>query len=213
MLEKNVSQTILRRLPVYLHYLLTLKGTKKNVSASMIASHFGLNDVQVRKDLGAVSGTGRPKTGYDVSELIEQIENCLGCRNETKAILVGAGNLGKALLSYDGFADFGLTIVAAFDTDPALVGASIHGKAVRALADMEAFCREGRIRLGIITTPAEAAQGVCDRMVRCGVRAVWNFAPTILVAPEGVLTENENLASSLAVLSTHLMTRAPEENP
>ena len=210
MLEKNVSQTILRRLPVYLHYLRSLRGAKKNVSASMIASHFGLNDVQVRKDLAAVSGTGRPKTGYDVNELIEQLEGCLGCRTETKAVLVGAGNLGKALLSYDGFADFGLTIVAAFDTDPALVGASIHGKTVRPLSDMEAVCREGRIRLGIITTPAEAAQGVCERMVRCGVRAVWNFAPTILVAPAGVLTENENLASSLAVLSTHLTARAPE---
>lgn len=210
MTERTVSPTILRRLPVYLHYLTSLRGKKRNVSASVIAAHFGLNDVQVRKDLGAVSGTGRPKTGYDVEELIDQMERCLGCRSETKAVLVGAGNLGRALLSYGGFADYGLHIVAAFDADESLCGAGAGGKPVYPMSQMEDFCRQEGVRLGIITVPVDAAQAVCDRMVACGIRAVWNFSPTLLTAPKDVLTENENLASSLAVLSRHLMTPGGE---
>jgi NADH/NAD ratio-sensing transcriptional regulator Rex len=113
--DKTISVQTLRRLPVYLHYLNSIKNSQKNISATAISGAFGLNDVQVRKDLGAVSGSGRPKTGYVVKELIEQIEQYLGCKSETKTVLIGAGNLGKALLSYDGFHDFGLNIIAAFD--------------------------------------------------------------------------------------------------
>lgn len=202
--EKNVSVTTLRRLPVYLHYLNSIKGRRKNISAAAIAESFGLNDVQVRKDLGAVSGSGRPKTGYDVEGLIKQLEECLGCKNETKTILVGAGNLGKALLSYNGFADYGLNIIAAFDTDASVVGAYVNGKPILPLSDIETVCFEEKIKLGIITTPVTFAQETCDRLISCGIKAIWNFAPTILRAPENVLIENENLASSLAILSKHL---------
>jgi redox-sensing transcriptional repressor len=209
-MEDDISPAILRRLPVYRHYLLGIRESRKNVSASMIAAHFGLNDVQVRKDLGIVSGTGRPKTGYDVEQLIGQIEKCLGCRDVTDAILVGAGNLGRALLSYSGFSDYGLNILAAFDTDPALVHTVINGKIILPAAEMEPFCFEKGIRLGIIATPVNFAQSVCDRLISCGVKALWNFAPTILKTPEGVLVENENLASSLAILSKHLRAKAGE---
>ena len=201
---KEISLSTLRRLPVYLHYLNSVRGSRENISASAIAAYFGLNDVQVRKDLGMVSGTGRPKTGYNVEALIAEIEECLDCRTETKAILVGAGNLGKALLSYGGFSDFGLSIVAAFDSDGERIGSRIAGKPVLPMAELETVCLQQGIRLGIITVPVECAQGVCDRLVSCGVRAIWNFAPTILKTPADVLTENENLASSLAILSKHL---------
>lgn len=202
----EVSETTLRRLPVYLHYLTRVQGERKNISASMIAAHFGLNDVQVRKDLAAISGTGRPKTGYDVTELIGQIQHSLDCGSETKAILVGAGNLGRALLSYAGFADFGLNIVAAFDTDMERIGMRINGKPVLSLDTLERVCFDEQIRLGIITVPVAVAQDICDRLVRAGTRAIWNFSPTILKTPPDVLTENENLASSLAILSRHLQT-------
>jgi redox-sensing transcriptional repressor len=202
--DKSISETTLRRLPIYLHYLNSIKGKRKNVSAAIIAASFGLNDVQVRKDLGVVSGTGRPKTGYDTEELISQIEDCLGYRNETKTILVGAGNLGKALLSYNGFKDYGLDIIAAFDINPAIVGITVNGKPVLPLTDIEKICFEKNIKLGIITTPVEFAQSTCERLVSYGIRAIWNFSPTILRAPENVLIENENLASSLALLSKHL---------
>lgn len=202
--NKHISETTLRRLPVYLHYLNSVRGTRKNISASVIAEIFGLNDVQVRKDLAAVSGTGRPKTGYDTEELISQIENCLGYKNTTQTILVGAGNLGKALLSYDGFTDYGLNIIAAFDVNPLTVGTMINGKPVLPLSDLETVCDVKKIRLGIITTPVDAAQRTCDKLIAYGIKAIWNFSPTILKAPESVLIENENLASSLALLSKHL---------
>ncbi|MDO4543445.1 MAG: redox-sensing transcriptional repressor Rex [Clostridia bacterium] len=204
-MNRYVPISTLRRLPVYLHYVRSIKGERKNVSAAVIAEFFGLNPVQVRKDLAAVSGTGKPKTGYDVEELICQIESCLDCNNETKSVLIGAGNLGSALLSYNGFSDYGINIVAAFDTDPETVGKSIGGKPVLPLSDLESICRFSKIRLGIITVPAGSAQEICDRLVSCGITAVWNFAPTILKAKDGVLIENENLASSLAILSRHLL--------
>ena len=128
-----------------------------------------------------------------------------------RIVLVGAGNLGKALLSYDGFSDYGLDVIAAFDTDSTLTGTLISGKPVLPMEDLEVVCTEKKIHLGIITVPVAAAQSVCDQLISFGIRAIWNFAPTILKVPKGVLVENENLASSLAVLSQHLQAgRAPD---
>ena len=202
--DKNISLQTLRRLPVYLHYLKVIKDECQSISATAIAEKFGLNDVQVRKDLAAVSGSGRPKTGYFTDELISQIESYLGCRSDTKTVLIGAGNLGKALMSYDGFDDFGIDIIAAFDTSEEVYGKMVNGKPILSSEDLEEVCLNKNIRLGIITVPAYGAQSVCDELVSYGVKAIWNFAPTILKVPEGVIVENENLASSLAVLSKHL---------
>lgn len=202
--DKNISLQTLRRLPVYLHHLKAIKNECPSVSATSIAEKFGLNDVQVRKDLAAVSGSGRPKTGYFTDELILQIENYLGCRSETETVLIGAGNLGKALMSYNGFSDYGINIIAAFDNDPNVFGNTVSGKPVLSAEELGTVCRDKNIKLGIITVPACEAQSVCDELVSYGIKAIWNFAPTILRVPSGVLVENENLASSLAVLSKHL---------
>lgn len=202
--DKNISLQTLRRLPVYLHYLKVIKDEIPSISATAIAEKFGLNDVQVRKDLAAVSGSGRPKTGYFTDELISQIENYLGYRSDTKTVLIGAGNLGKALLSYDGFYDYGIDIIAAFDTSEEVYGKMVNGKPILSPEDLGEVCLNRNIRLGIITVPASRAQSVCDELVSYGVKAIWNFAPTILKVPDGVIVENENLASSLAVLSKHL---------
>ena len=207
--EKSVSLQTLRRLPVYLHYLRTVQSRYAHISATAIAEKLGLNDVQVRKDLAAVSGSGRPKTGYSTDELIGQLEAYLGCTSLSPAVLVGAGNLGKALLSYSGFADYGLEIIAAFDRDAALHGVRVNGKPILAPTRMREVCEASHVRLGIITTPAAAAQQTCDELISYGVRAVWNFAPTVLRVPPDVQVEHENLASSLAVLYRHL--RAAEE--
>ena len=202
--EKTISVRTLRRLPVYLHYLHSIKDLQKNISATSISTTFGLNDVQVRKDLGAVSGSGRPKTGYVIEELIQQIEKYLGCKTETKTILVGAGNLGKALLTYQGFEDFGLNIIAAFDKSKEIVGTKINGKPVLEIKKIKEVCQKKQIQLGIITVPVSSAQKVCDELVSYGIKGIWNFAPTILKVPDDVIVENENLASSLAILSKHL---------
>ena len=204
MSDKNVSIQTLRRLPVYLHYLKSLGGAVPSVSATVIAEALGLNDVQVRKDLGSVSCSGRPKKGYVPAELIEELEDYLGCNSATPAVLIGAGNLGRALLSYGGFSDYGLEIVAAFDRSESVVGSAAGGKIVLPLSDLGRVCEHKRVQLGILTVPASEAQKAADQLVGHGIKAIWNFAPTVLKVPFGVLVENENLASSLAVLSKHL---------
>ena len=200
----TVSIQTLRRLPLYLHYLKSVRGALPRISATVLADALGFNDVQVRKDLGSVSGHGRPKKGYETEELIADLELYLGCDSRTPAVLIGAGNLGRALLSYGGFSDYGLEIVAAFDSSDAVVGTTAGKKTVMGMDKLRTICEENGVRLGIITVPAAGAQSACDKLVECGVKAIWNFAPTTLKVPHGVLVENENLASSLAVLSKHL---------
>lgn len=203
----GISKKTLERLPIYYHYLLDKKQEQMTyISAPVIAVGLNLNEVQVRKELALVSKrAGKPKTGFLVEELIADIEDFLGYRNVNQAALAGAGSLGRALLSYQGFQQYGLEIVAAFDTDDEIIGKIIAGKPVFPLDKMGNLCRRMSIHIGIITTPAEYAQSVCDWMVASGVRAVWNFAPVHLSVPDHVLLQNENMAASLALLSKYLM--------
>jgi len=193
------------RLPSYLSYLKSLpEGDNEYVSATTVAMALGLNDVQVRKDLACVSKKGRPKLGYVTEELIKDIESFLGYDDLNDAIIVGAGRLGGALMSYDGFKEYGLNIVAAFDVDESKVGTEICGKKVLPMDKMAELCERMKIRIGIITVPAHAAQMVCDMLVKSGIYAIWNFAPTHLKVPDNILVQQENMAASLAVLSVHL---------
>lgn len=195
----------LRRLPTYLYYLKKLAAQGREVvSCTRIAAEFGQDPTQVRKDLAGTGITGKPKVGYPVAELIRAIEHFLGWDNRTDAFLAGAGNLGSALMGYQGFAEHGLNIVAAFDTDPAKVGTSIHGKPVMDLEKLPALAERMKIRLGIIAVPVAAAQGVADLMVRGGIQAIWNFSPAAITIPPQVIIEREDLSSGLAVLSRRL---------
>jgi len=211
----SVSLKTLRRLPGYLGYLKTLPSLRvAHISATAVAEALGLNDVQVRKDLAAVSRVGgKPKVGYAVDSLIADIEHFLGYDNTENAVIVGAGNLGRALLSYEGFSRYGMDIVAAFDKSPAAVGQSFGGKRVFPLEKLPDLCARLKIRIGILTVPSGAAQEAADLLVQSGVIAIWNFAPVRLSVPEGIHVQNENLVSSLSVLSKHLseMLLAEEE--
>lgn len=200
----SLSDTVIRRLPLYLHFLRQQPSQTQNVSATGIAAGLGLGDVQVRKDLALISGAGKPKIGYDRLELIDALEDALGNRNKKPAVIAGAGKLGTAFLEFDGFADFGINIAAAFDSDTKKTGYSGSGKYIYPMADFEDFCRTENIVIGIVTVPASAAQDVCDKMVASGIKAIWNFAPVRPTVPDGVLLQNENLASSLALLSSRL---------
>jgi redox-sensing transcriptional repressor len=172
------------------------------VSSTKIARALGLGEVQVRKDLGGVCGKGGPRIGYRREQLIDDLEAALGTRSKTQVIVVGAGKLGLALSSYAGFGRFGLDIVAAFDIDAG--EKDIKGSAcpVLPMERLEEFCRNYDIRIGILTVPADAANDVCDKMVRCGITAIWNFAPVKLRVPDNVTVYNENLALSLAHLKS-----------
>jgi redox-sensing transcriptional repressor len=203
--KKPISLQTLKRLPIYLQYLKSLKGEDVvHISATAIAVALGLNHVQVRKDLAAVSDKGKPKIGYALTELIIDIECFLGYDNVQSAILVGAGNLGRALLCYGGFNKYNLEIVAAFDHDETLIGSKVNGKQVLSLNKLSNLCARMKIKIGIITVPDYEAQAVCDLLVDSGVLAIWNFAPVNLIVPEEVIVQNENIGSSLAILSKHL---------
>ena len=196
------SRAALGRLPTYLSHIRKLQAAgETSTSATAIAKALGMGEVQVRKDLSAVSGTGKTKTGYLVSDLADALEKHLGCHHKTLAVLVGAGELGRALLNYGGFADYGAEIAAAFDIDPARTTPAANGKPVYPMERLEEFLRETPVSIGIITVPAGAAQEVCDRLVASGVRAIWSFAPAQLQTPPNVIVQQENLALSLACLN------------
>lgn len=207
-----ISSATLKRLPIYLNYLKSLPQDRPaNISATALASALGLGEVQVRKDLASVCEGGKPKIGYIVEDLISSIEEFLGYKDTNDAVIVGAGKLGKALLDYTGFKNYGLNIVAAFDIDAALQGKTETGKSIFALDKFEDLCRRLKIKIGIITVPANCAQEVCDMMVKNGIKAIWNFAPTHLNVPDDILVHHENIAASLAVLSNHLTERLNSE--
>ncbi len=202
-LSQSISVQTMKRLPTYLNYLKSLD-PDRNVSSTEIAKALGLHDVQVRKDLSAVSSGGKPRVGYSVKALMEDLKEFLGYNAINKAVLVGAGNLGRALMSYRGFEEYGLRIVAGFDLFPDTVIHDDVGKPILSLDELSDFCQTNGIRIGVITTPGKAAQEACDLLIRGGIKAIWNFAPAHLTVPDGVLVQNENMASSLALLSKHL---------
>ena len=208
--QKEISKAVLKRLPGYLEYLKSLpENASPYISATTLANALNMGEVLVRKDLAMVSSGGRPKIGYLRESLIEDISQFLGYDNTTEAILVGAGKLGQALLGYNGFGAYGLNICAAFDAKP--VSNRLEGKAVYSMDKMENFCLVNKVLMGIITVPAAYAQQVCDQMIACGIKAIWNFAPTHLDVPEHILVQNENMATSLAVLSMHLQAQIKDK--
>ena len=209
--EKKISKSVLKRLPGYLTYLKNMpENAPLHISATALANALGMGEVQVRKDLAMVSDGGRPKIGYLRESLIDDIEQFLGYDNTTDAVLIGAGKLGRALMAYNGFSEYGLNILAAFDARPKAEKTE-EGKPIYHIDKLEKFCRSHKVLMGIITVPAEGAQGVADQLVAGGIKAIWNFAPTHLDVPQGILVQNENMATSLAVLSVHLQRQIKEE--
>ena len=208
---KKISKSVLKRLPGYLAYLKSMpENSPAHISATALAGALGMGEVQVRKDLAMVSDGGRPKIGYLREALIEDIEQFLGYDNTTDAVLIGAGKLGQALMAYNGFDEYGLNIMAAFDRNPKIEKTD-EGKPVYPMTKLEQYCRSHKILMGIITVPSDGAQEVADLLIAGGIKAIWNFAPTHLDVPAGILVQNENMATSLAVLSVHLQAQIKEE--
>ena len=209
--RKEISKAVLKRLPGYLSYLKSLpEGTATYISATALANALGMGEVQVRKDLAMVSDGGRPKVGYLRERLMEDISQFLGYDNTTDAILIGAGKLGQALMGYKGFQEYGLNILAAFDQNPDKEESKAKHP-VYHMSKLESYCRSHSVLMAIITVPGEHAQEVCDQLIRCGIKAIWNFAPVHLDVPAGILVQNENMATSLAVLSMHLQAQIKDK--
>ncbi len=209
--RKEISKSVLKRLPVYLAYLKNLpEDAPPYISATSMANALGMGDVQVRKDLAMVSDGGRPKIGYSRENLVDDIEQFLGYDNTNNCVLIGAGKLGLALLGYGGFDEYGLNIMAAFDVSPCK-DTTDGGKPIFPMEKLESYCRANKVCMGIITVPAAFAQQVCNQLIAAGIKAIWNFAPTHLEVPSHILVQNENMATSLAVLSMHLQAQMKEK--
>lgn len=194
-----------RRLARYHHEMCRLKlAGRETVSSTELANRLELESVQVRKDLSRTNVTGTPRVGFRVDEALPAIEEFLGWDDASGAVLIGVGSLGEALLGYDGFSEYGLNIVAAFDSDGDTIGREIRGYDVMPMKDLEETVGRLNIQVGIIAVPDTAAQDVVDRLVAAGIGGIWNFAPMTPRVPEGVVLQNEDLASGLAVLSVQL---------
>ena len=201
--QNEISKATLGRIPTYLKYLNELPKDVLNISATTIARELGLGEVQVRKDLGSISSTGKPRVGYLTSELTACLENILKAR-DGRTVIVGAGKLGKALLDYGGFEEYGISMLAAFDIRFSQPIRNREGKLLLPMEALPAFCRENDVKIGVIAVPPEAAQDVFNQLYENGIKAVWCFAPCRLYKPEDAVIQYENMALSLAHLKMQL---------
>jgi redox-sensing transcriptional repressor len=207
--ERPIPEATVGRLPVYLRALVEMAelGTV-TVSSEELAEAAGVNSAKVRKDLSHLGSYGTRGVGYDVAYLIHQVRRELGLTQHWPVLIVGVGNLGHALANYRGFQERGFRIVALLDDDRSKVGEQVAGLRVRHVEDLPAIVREEDIAIGLICTPASAAQEVAERLVEAGVRSILNFAPAIISVPSGVSLRKVDLAIELQILAFYEQRKA-----
>lgn len=206
----------IRRLPQYLHVIRQAQSNGgEYVSGTLIANELNLEPIQVRKDLAITGIIGKPKRGYPANELIKAIEHFLGWDISHKAIVVGAGNLGSALMGYQEFKYNGLDIVAGFDTDPSKIGAHIHGVPIYPIDKLSHVVSEIMPEIAILTVPSPFAQSSSDTIVKSGIKSIWNFTNIKLKVPDFVSVQREDLSSGYAMLSvmTQQLARSMDDGP
>ncbi len=206
----RLRRVVLERLMRYYRYLaeLTAKEPVQTITSAQVAEALDIDPTQVRKDLGAIGLQGMGRVGFDVCEVCRSIRVMLGFDQKYESVLIGTGHLGGALLAYSGFAAgfarYGLQIVAVFDNDKSKIGGKIAELTVKPMKEMKPLIKRRSIRLAILTTPAEVSQGLTDRLVTAGIKAIWNFSPTQLSVPSDVLVRNEHISVGLSEIAYHL---------
>lgn len=202
-----ISIATLQRMPNYISYLKQVLGEGcEYISSVALAEVLQITPTVVKKDLSFATITeGKPKIGFYIPELIKDLEHFMGYDNVKNAVIVGIGHLGSVLLSYPGFANYGLNIIAGFDKNQDIVNTKINGKEIMSIDKLEEFVSTNGIKLGIITVPKQFAQGVATKLAKAGIEAIWNFAPTHIIVPNDVVIKNEDMAASLAWLSKQLV--------
>jgi redox-sensing transcriptional repressor len=210
--RRGIPEATVARLPIYLRALTLLgeEGTP-TVSSEELAALAGVNSAKLRKDLSHLGSYGVRGVGYEVAYLIYQISRELGLTQDWPVAVVGIGNLGHALANYGGFASRGFSVVALFDHDKSVVGEQVAGLAVQSIDELESVVHSAGVAIGVVATPASAAQDVCDRLVAAGVRSVLNFAPCVLSVPDGVDVRKVDLSTELQILAFHEQRRAAAE--
>src|SRR5216684_481095 len=212
---QGIPEATIARLPLYLRALYALADRDvPSVSSEELAAAAGVNSAKLRKDLSHLGSYGTRGVGYDVDYLIYQVSRELGLTQDWPVVIVGAGNLGRALANYGGFASRGFRIAAVLDADPAVVGTEIAaGQVVGSSDAIEEVVAERSVSIGVIATPASAAQGVCDRLVAAGVTSILNFAPVVLSVPVGVDVRKVDLSIELQILAFHAQRRSDVRVP
>ena len=200
--KSRVSDAVVRRLPMYYRYLGELdKAGVVRISSQELGERMGLTASQIRQDINCFGGFGQQGYGYHVASLRERIAEILGLRHEYHVVVIGAGNIGRAVANYAGFEKEGFRIQAMFDVSPTLVGIDVHGILVQPMDKLEGWLSSHTVDVAVLAVPASVAQEIADTLARGGVRGIWNFAPVDLVLPEGVAVNNVHLADSLHILS------------
>ena len=203
-LRQGIPEATVARLPVYLRALTALaESGVALVSSEDLAHAVGVGSAKLRKDLSHLGSYGTRGVGYEVDYLIYQISRVLGLTQDWRVVIVGVGNLGHALANYGGFASRGFTVVCLLDADPRIVGETVAGLPVRPIDDLESVVRDNGAQIGVVATPAGAAQDVCDRLVAAGVTSVLNFAPCVLSVPDTVMVRKVDLSTELQILAFH----------
>lgn len=206
---RGIPEATVARLPVYLRALVALADRGIGTCSSEdLAAAAGVNSAKLRKDLSYLGSYGTRGVGYDVEYLRYQIAREIGVTQDLAVVIVGIGNLGNALANYSGFRSRGFRIVALLDNDPDRVDVQVGDMPVRPLEDLERVVTGERVHIGVIATPAEAAQNVCDRLVTAGITSILNFAPTVLAVPEGVDVRKVDLSIELQILAYHEQRKA-----
>jgi redox-sensing transcriptional repressor len=208
---RKIPEATVARLPIYLRSLLEAAGDGlPTISSERLAELSGFNAAKVRKDLSYLGSYGTRGVGYDVEYLQFQMSRELGLTKDWHVVIAGLGNLGHALANYGGFGDRGFPVAALVDADPRVVGTEINGITVRHVDELGDIAAEHHIAIGIIATPASAAQDVADRLIAAGVSSILNFAPTIVSVPSEVSLRKVDLAVELQILSFYQQRRGAD---
>jgi redox-sensing transcriptional repressor len=203
---KRIAESTVRRLSAYLRFLEEFEAQgHQTISSGELAAQGGTTSAQVRKDLSFFGSFGKRGLGYSVSALSSSLREILGLGRQWNVVIVGAGKIGAALAQYNGFRDRGFNVVAVYDADPARIGRTLDGVVVRDQKELESDIKQLKPHIALIAVPAESAQQLVDRVVRAGVKAILNFAPTPLIVPAGVTLRSVNMALELEILSYALV--------
>lgn len=203
--SKKISETVIRRLPVYYRYLEEeSERGQVRISSKGLSEKTGFTASQIRQDLNNFGGFGQQGYGYNVESLKSEIAKIIGINKTHRAVVIGSGSLGGAITKYKGFRNSGLEVKSLFDSNPKKIGTTVEGVEVRGMDELETYIKQNKIDVGIITTPAESAQAITDKLVSLGIKGIWNFAPLDLEMPEGVILESVRLNDSLLTLFYYL---------
>ena len=208
---RAVPEATVARLPVYLRALTTLAEQGiETVSSQALADAAGVGPAKLRKDLSHLGSYGTRGVGYEVEYLLFQISRELGLTRDWRVVIVGIGNLGHALANYGGFVSRGFTVAALVDADPDVVGEHVAGLRVRPVCELEDVIASDGVRIGVLATPGQVAQELCDRMVGAGITSVLNFAPVVLQVPDDVEVRKVDLSTELQILAFHEQRKAAQ---